>query len=350
MSILTGILFHFFGGFAAGSFYIPYKKVRSWSWETYWLVGGVFAWLIVPFIAALITIPEFLQIISAASLRTLGLTYMFGALWGIGAVTFGLSLRYLGMLGMSIALSLTAAFGSLAPPVWRNLFAPDSGQTFTSMLHTSGGQLSLAGVAMCLVGIAMCGRAGILRERHQSDDERRNSVPEFNVGRGLLVAVVAGMLSACFSYGIEAGHDLAMAAQHTGVNPLFRNNVTFVVVLWGGFTTNALWCLGLGMRNRTLGDYVGRQAPRLANLVFSAVAGTVWFLQFFFYGMGETRLGNGAGSWMLHMAFIIVVSNVWGLAFREWRGAGRSAMIRLGGGVTAIVVAIMLVGLGTMSG
>lgn len=346
MEIALGVFYHFIGGFASGSFYLPFKRVRDWSWESYWIVGGLFSWLIVPWVAAMLTVPGYTGIIAATPIGTLFWTYVMGLLWGVGGLTFGLSMRYLGLsLGMSVALGFCSAFGALIPPIYRDL-ASVSGETFTAMRHTRGGQLVLLGVLVCLAGISICGRAGMLKERELSGDEKKASIREFNLGLGLLVATVSGTLSACFNFGIEAGHPMALMAVERGVNPLFQNNVIFVVLLWGGFTTNFLWCMVLNFRNRSFGDYANRRASLVNNYLFSALAGTIWFLQFFFYGMGASKLSNGASSWILHMAFIIVIANLWGITLNEWRGVNRRTFAVVCVGIGVILVSVFLVGYG----
>lgn len=351
MQALLGVIFHFIGGFASGSFYLPYKKVKGWSWESYWLAGGLFSWLIIPLLAAWLTVPGFMDIIRATPTSTLGWTYLLGLLWGIGGLTFGLSMRYLGMsLGMSVALGFTSAFGSLVPPIYRDLFSPESGVTFTQMLHSKGGVIVLLGVAVCLIGIGICGRAGMLKEKVLTPEQQKVGVKEFNLSKGLVVATISGILSACFNFGIEAGKSMAMVAEAHGANPLFRNNVIFVVILWGGLTTNVLWCIYLNLKNRSYSDYGNKSTPLAANYIFAALAGTTWFLQFFFYGMGESRLGNGASSWILHMAFIILVSNFWGIALKEWKGVDRKTWTTIACGIATIMLSVLLVGWGNSIG
>lgn len=348
---MLGVLLHFIGGFASGSFYIPYKKVRGWAWESYWITGGLVSWLFVPLIAAFLTVPGFVQILRAADTSTLLWTYFFGVLWGIGGLTFGLTMRYLGLsLGMSVIMALTSALGALMPMLYRDLFTDEQSGTLSAMLASSGGPWVLLGVAISLFGIGFCGRAGILKEREVPEETKRASVGEFSLRKGALVALISGLLSACFSYGIAAGKPLADAAVAHGSNPLFQNNVTFMVIMWGGLTTNALWCLWLNGRNGTFGDYLDRSAPLLRNYLLVACAGTLWFLQFFFYGMGESRLQNGASSWVLHMSFIIVVSNVWGLYFREWQGTSATTRHALLLGIAIILGAIGLIGYGNYLG
>lgn len=347
MQAILGVLFHSIGGFASGSFYIPFKRVKNWAWESYWIVGGLASWLFVPYFAAWLTIPDFMGIIRATDGQTLFYTYLLGVLWGIGGLTFGLTMRYLGMsLGMSIVLGFCSAFGALIPPIFRDLFTNDTTKTFTSMLQHTGGQLVLLGVAVCLAGIYICGRAGMMKEKDLSEEQKTAAIAEFNLWKGLAVAVTSGILSACFNFGIEAGKPMAAVAVTNGCNPLFQNNVIFVVILWGGLTTNFIWCMILNWRNRTFGDYANPKAPLANNYLFSIIAGTTWFLQFFFYGMGESKLGNGASSWILHMATIIITSNLWGLYFKEWNGVSQRTFQTILLGIAVVILSVFVVGYG----
>jgi L-rhamnose-H+ transport protein len=347
MQAILGVLFHSIGGFASGSFYIPFKRVKNWAWESYWIVGGLASWLFVPYFAAWLTIPDFMGIIRATDGQTLFYTYLLGVLWGIGGLTFGLTMRYLGMsLGMSIVLGFCSAFGALIPPIFRDLFTDDTTKTFTSMLQHTGGQLVLLGVAVCLAGIYICGRAGMMKEKDLSEEQKTAAIAEFNLWKGLAVAVTSGILSACFNFGIEAGKPMAAVAVTNGCNPLFQNNVIFVVILWGGLTTNFIWCMILNWRNRTFGDYANAKAPLANNYFFSIIAGTTWFLQFFFYGMGESKLGNGASSWILHMATIIITSNLWGLYFKEWNGVSQKTFQTILMGIAVVILSVFVVGYG----
>ena len=352
MGAIFGVLFHFIGGFASGSFYIPYKKVRGWSWESYWITGGVFSWLIVPPIAAYLTIPNFSTIITNASGSVIFWTYLMGLLWGIGGLTYGLGVRYLGVsLGSSIILGLCSVFGSLIPSVYYN-YNPTTGKdTIHDLMTTTWGQLVLLGLAVCVLGIVICGKAGGMKDKDLKGQVQENT--EFNLALGLIVSVISGVLSACFSFGIEAGSSMAKIAndvwmaQNAGQGEfLYRNNVIYVVILWGGLTTNFLWCMYLNFKNKSFGDYTNERTPLFKNYLFSAIAGTTWFLQFFFYGMGESRLGNGASSWILHMAFIILVANSWGLVLHEWRGVSKKTMTTIGVGILTIILSVLIVGYG----
>src|SRR6478672_11212558 len=355
MQIIFGIIFHFIGGFASGSFYVPYKKVKGWHWESYWLVGGLFSWLIVPPIAAWLTVPGFAEIIKQTDTSIFWWTYFWGLLWGIGGLMYGLGMRYLGMsLGNSVLLGFTSAFGALVPSIYYN-FHPEPGKTtFNDLLTTSWGRIVLVGIVLCLLGIYICGKAGVLKEKELSEEKKKESVKEFNLVKGLIVCIVSGILSACFNYGIEAGSPMADVANAAwkAANPnetvefLYQNNVTYVVLLWGGLTTNFIWCMVLNARNRTFGDYTDKKAPLGNNYFFSALAGTIWFLQFFFYGMGESKLGNGASSWILHMAFIILVANMWGIALKEWNGVSKRTKITIAIGIITILFSVILVGYG----
>lgn len=346
MEALFGIIFHSIGGFSSGSFYMPFKKVTGWAWESYWIVGGFFSWLVVPPIAAYLTIPGFTDIISAAVPSVKAVTYSMGLIWGIGGLTYGLGVRYLGMsLGNSIVLGFCSAFGALVPSVYYNFYPVEGKVSFTDMLSNTGGRLVLLGVLVCLIGIAISGKAGMLKEKdfsvgHEDKDK------DFSLVKGLIIAVISGILSSFFNYGIEAGKPMADEAVRLGSNPLFQNNVTYIVLLWGGLTTNFIWCMYLNFRNKTFGDYTNNKTPIAKNTLFSAIAGTMWFLQFFFYGMGESKLGNGASSWILHMATIILTANFWGFYLKEWSGVSTKTFRTFLWGIALIMASIVLVGIG----
>ncbi|MEJ5053175.1 L-rhamnose/proton symporter RhaT [Sphingobacterium sp. MYb382] len=352
MNALAGVIFHFIGGFASGSFYVPYKKVKGWSWESMWILGGLFSWIIVPPLAAWLTIPNFDDIIRQASTSSLGYTFLFGLLWGVGGLTYGLGVRYLGVsLGSSVMLGLSMVFGSLMPAVYYFFNQTIGKDGIDYFFTTKPGLCVLVGLAVCVVGIYLCGRAGVLKERGLSNlSEATKS--DYNFGLGIVVAIISGVLSACFNFGIEAGKPMADVANtlwkatHIGQGEfLYQNNVTYVVILWGGFTTNVIWCIYLFIKNSTFSDYRNAATPRLKNTLLCALAGTTWYLQFFFYGMGESRLGNGASSWILHMAFIILISNAWGIFLKEWKGVSKSTYRSIIAGIAIIILSICIVGL-----
>lgn len=364
MGVLLGVIFHFIGGFASGSFYIPYKKVKGWAWESYWIVGGLFSWLIVPPIAAYLTIPNFTSIISSTDFSVLKWTYIMGILWGIGGLTYGLGVRYLGVsLGSSIILGLCSVFGSLIPSVYYDIFPAEGKDTITILATNAWGQWVLFGLVVCIVGIIICGKAGSMKDKDLTGKAGgaatdphgtpASANSEFKLGLGLTVAIISGVLSACFSFGIEAGSSMAVVANDLwkAAHPaqgefLYRNNVVYIVLLWGGLTTNFIWCMILNSRNKTFKDYNNKKTPLLKNYIFAALAGTTWFLQFFFYGMGESKLGNGASSWILHMAFIILVANAWGLALNEWKGVSKKTKNTIIAGILVILASVLIVGYG----
>ncbi|MEJ7769992.1 MAG: L-rhamnose/proton symporter RhaT [Chitinophagaceae bacterium] len=354
MQAILGVIFHFIGGFASGSFYIPYKKVKGWAWESYWIVGGIFSWLIVPPLAAYLTIPNFEDIIKTTNGNILWLTYFFGLLWGIGGLTYGLGVRYLGVsLGSSIILGLCSVFGALIPSVYYDFFPQAGKDTITELISRHWGQMVLLGVFVCIVGIVICGRAGMMKEKDLQANNLKSENKDYKFGLGLFVSIVSGILSACFAFGIDAGKDMANEANQIwkNVHPaqgefLFQNNVTYVIVLWGGLTTNLIWCIILNARNQSFHNYNDQRTPLLRNYIFSALAGTTWFLQFFFYGMGESKLGNGPSSWILHMAFIILVANMWGLILKEWKGVRKVTYATVLAGIAVIILSVLIVGYG----
>jgi L-rhamnose-H+ transport protein len=380
-----GVFFHWLGGLASGSFYVPFRAVKHWAWETYWLVGGFFSWIIVPWLLATTMTSDIFAVLREAPAQSLLWTYIFGVLWGLGGLTFGLTMRYLGMsLGMAIVLGYTAAFGTLIPPTFRGEFT-------RQVLGTRSGLVILAGVGFCLVGIAFAGAAGVSKEREMSEEQKRASIKEFDLKKGIVVGTFSGVMSACFAYGLAAGDPIkAITLQHH-TPTLWQGLPVLVVLLAGGFTTNFIWCLILNQRNRTGYQYFQSEirradldrneehiletgtdapgeemaatavlvrteadtlrAPMLANYLFSTLAGTTWYFQFFFYTMGETQMGRYKfSSWTLHMASIIIFSTLWGIALKEWKGAGLRTKWLVAFSLLVLIGSTVVVGYGNYLG
>jgi L-rhamnose-H+ transport protein len=346
MNPILGVVFHWLGGLASGSFYVAFRPVKHWSWETFWLVGGVFSWIVVPWTLGLLMTRDLAATLHQTPTSTLFWTWFFGLLWGFGGLTFGLTMRYLGMsLGMAIALGYTAAFGTLVPPIANGTFVPH-------VLGTTSGRVILAGIFVCLCGIAIAGAAGLSKEREMSDAEKRIAIKEFDLNKGLAIATFCGIMSACFSFGLTAGDPIKTLTLRHGTPVLWQGLPVLVVLLLGGFTTNFFWCAILHFRNRSGAEYFKAPgAPLLNNYFFSALAGTIWYLQFFFYTMGETQMGQFKfSSWTLHMASIIIFSTLWGIALHEWRGAGRRTKRLVAHSLVVLVASTAVIGYGNFLG
>jgi L-rhamnose-H+ transport protein len=376
-----GVVFHWIGGLASGSFYVPYRGVKNWAWETYWLAGGFFSWIIAPWVLASMMTRDLPLVLSETDGSTLFWTYFFGVLWGLGGLTFGLTMRYLGMsLGMALALGYCAAFGTLIPPIFHGHFVSE-------VLMTTSGQVILFGVVVCLAGIAVAGMAGISKEREMPEEQKKASIKEFDFKKGLLVATFSGIMSACFAYGLDAGNPIKKLTVDHGTAELWRGLPVLVVLLLGGFTTNFIWCLYLLLKNGTSYQYLypelvapspsradepiletptdapaeemaeqaslgspdpaSRQIPLFRNYFFCALAGITWYLQFFFYTMGETQMGRYKfSSWSLHMASIIIFSTLWGIFLHEWKGASRRTHRLVAIALATLVGSTIIIGCG----
>lgn len=368
-----GIILIALAGVAAASFYIPYKKVKGWSWENYWMVGGFFSWIAAPILFAVIILPQTFTILMNSPAKAMFWTFFFGVLWGVGGLTFGMAMRYLGIaLGYALALGLCAAFGTLVPPIF-------NGEIVDVATSTSG-QVVLAGVLVCLIGIAMSGKAGVQKERELSDEQKKDSVKEFNFVKGVLVAILAGVMSAAMAYGFAAGKPIATVAIDQGAPTLWQNLPVLIIILIGGFLTNFIWCAWLITRAKSWKQFTGVLEPAdkeesaeqasestqsagpvgaetggngvlLANYLLCAAAGVTWYLQFFFYGMGSTQMGAYSfSSWALQMASVIICSTLWGMALREWRGTSLSTRVWVGVGLALLIISTFIIAYGNHLG
>ncbi len=379
-----GVVFHWLGGLASGSFYVPYKGVKKWSWETYWLVGGIFSWILCPWAFAYFMTNDLFGVLKQQSAGTLFWTYFFGMLWGFGGLTYGLTMRFLGLsLGTGVALGYCAAFGTLVPPIFK-YFKPDyfvfAGSTsIVEIARSHSGQVTLAGVAICLFGIAIAALAGFTKEQEMPAEQKQKSIKEFSFKKGIAVATFCGIMSACFAFGLQAGKDINAASELAGTNKIWTGLPALPVLLLGGFTTNFIWCLLLNIKNRSgyqyfashvkaehahhggtgsgehgpgdvsasAGKVTDLKIPVLANYLFSALAGTCWYFQFFFYTMGATQMGRyDFASWTLHMSSIIIFATMWGWIFHEWKGSSKKAHLLIGGGVATLILSTIVIGFG----
>lgn len=332
MNTLIGLLIIAVGSFCQSSSYVPIKKVREWSWESFWLVQGLFAWLVFPLLGAMLAVPagsslgDILAADPAAAWKAAG----YGVLWGVGGLTFGLSMRYLGVaLGQSIALGTCAGFGTLLPALAGGM-----------NLLEGKGLVLLLGVMITLSGIAVIGYAGSLRARNMTEEQKRAAVKDFALTKGLLVALLAGVMSACFNLGLHAGKPLTLE----GVNPLFATLPATLAVTLGGLATNAAYCLFQNAKNRTFGDYA-RPALWANNLFFCALAGVLWYSQFFGFAIGQGFFTPGsvvaAFAWCILMALNVTFSNVWGILLHEWRGASHRTIAVLVGGLVLLIFSLV---------
>lgn len=349
MNPLLGVFFHWLGGFASASFYVPYKRIRRWSWEIFWLTGGIFSWIIAPWIFASLRTNDLFNVLGATPSNVLFWCYFWGLMWGLGGLTFGLTMRYLGLsLGMAVALGLTMVIGTLGPPIFHG--------TLLQLVRTPGGQVTFAGIALALIGIVIVAKAGRAKEAELGAQAATEGIAEFDVKKGILIAIFSGVMSGCFAWGLDAGQpirDLTLAA---GTDPLSQGLPVLCVVLLGGFTTNFIWCAYLIHRNQSAREFFGKtnavidagQAPPLVkNYLLASMGGTLWYFQFFFYTMGESQMGQYSfSSWTLHMASIILFSTLWGFGLSEWAGASRRTRTLVWWGIATLMGSTIVIGIG----
>lgn len=373
---LVGVFYHWIGGLASASNFIPFRPIKRWSWEIFWIIQGFAAWIVAPAAFAVVLIPNVFQVLHTAPRTALSHAIFWGAMWGIGGLTFGLSIRYLGIaLGYAIALGFCTAFGTLMPPIF--------GGQLIAISHTIGGQVIFFGIFVCLIAIAVSGWAGHFKEQEVPREKKAMlGERDYSFAKGLAVAIFAGIMSACFAYGLAAGKPIAVVAhvqllsEHR--SDLWQNLPVLVAVLWGGFLTNVIWSLFLIVRNRSAGQFLGEPGVNpmgaseppcdalspantvnsetslwlnskdlFRNYALASAAGILWYLQFFFYSMGQTKMGKyDFSSWTLHMASIIIFATLWGIALREWRDTSRRTRSLVGCGLFLLVSSTVIVGYG----
>ncbi len=335
MNLIIGLLIIAVGAFCQSSCYVPINKIKSWSWESYWLVQGVFAWLFFPLVGALLSVSGTgagfgdLMGLMNANPKATWLTILFGALWGVGGLTFGLSMRYLGVaLGQSIALGTCSALGAILGPV----FTGHAGDLTSAVI---------IGVVVTLIGIAIIGIAGAMKASTLPEEEKKKAIKDFNFGKGIFVALLAGFMSACFNIGLNFGQDLYLE----GTQEIFKSLPATMLVTFGGFLTNAAYCLFQNRKNKTWGDY-SQKSLWGNNIVFCCLAGLLWYSQFFGLSLGKGFLTEYpvliTFSWCILMSLNVVFSNVWGIILKEWKGVSGKTVAVLVTGIIVLIISTFL--------
>ncbi|MCC2978294.1 L-rhamnose/proton symporter RhaT [Sphingomonas sp. PL-96] len=352
---ILGVFFHWLGGLSSATFYVPYRGVKRWNWEIFWLTGGIFSWLVAPWLFASIQTHDLIGVLSAAPASTKFYCVLFGVLWGFGGLTYGLTMRYLGLsLGMAVVLGLCTVFGTLIPPIV-------AGEFGSTLLGTVPGRINLLGLAITVVGIVVVALAGARKDATLSAEQKAAAVAEFHFSKGIVVAIFSGIMSSCYAFGLAAGEPIRELGAAAGTGVLWVGLPVICLVTLGGLITNGLWCSFLIVRNRSAGQWLGRAStqtvasdaggrlPLLRNYLLSALGGTLWYFQFFFYTMGESQMGRfGFSSWTIHMASIIIFGTLWGFAFREWRDAAPATRRMVWAGVGLLVLATLVIGYGNL--
>lgn len=341
-SPILGILLYVLGGAAGASFYLPFKKVRNWAWESYWMIYCVVGLVLVPWTLAVIVSPNLIAVLRAAPGTTLMRCLVFGAMWGVGGLTWGLMIRYLGVgLGLAIGCGLCAATGTLIPPVFKG--------EFQTLLSSPSGLAALAGVAVSLAGIVVVGAAGMSKEKELPEEQKKAAVAEFNFRKGLMLGIFSGVMSAGMAFGLGGGAALEKAAlEISPVTPaMWKGIPVLAVVLLGGFTVNFAWCLYLNFKNSTGGDYLRENAPVAANFLFAGMAGAIWCSQFVFFKMADTKIGAYAfAGWTVLMSSSILFSSLLGVGLGEWKGVSRRTRTLLVAGLIILVGSLVIIGYG----
>ncbi|MGD0381977.1 MAG: L-rhamnose/proton symporter RhaT [Thermoguttaceae bacterium] len=337
-----GIMIFTLGGLAGAVFYLPFKKVKNWAWESYWMIYAVAGLVIVPWALAFSTSPNVISVLRASPPQQLGYCFLCGAMWGIGGLTWGLMIRYLGVgLGLALGCGLCSAAGTLVPPIING--------NFGELLKTQAGMASLGGVLVSLIGIVLVGAAGMSKENELPEEQKKAAVAEFNFKKGILVAIFSGLMSAAMNFGLQGGPGLELEKLALTIEPVTRNTwrgmPVLAVVLLGGFVVNGSWCLFLNLKNKSIGDYAKSGAPIAGNLFFAAVAGAIWCSQFICLKTGVSAMGKLTYiGWAVLMASAILFSSMLGIILGEWKNTSSRTKTLLALGLALLVLSSVISG------
>jgi L-rhamnose-H+ transport protein len=345
---LAGVGLHAIGAVFAASCYTPQKKVKGWSWQTYWITQASFCWFLLPIIVAFLTIPDLLAVLHEAPTSAMWHSFFLGMAYGVGGTAFGISIRYIGFsLTYAIAVGLSSVLGTLIPPLIDG--------TLGAKLGKPGSVWIIGGIVVGTLGIACAGWAG---RRKENDLTAQNNRGEFSLGKGLALSLLAGVLSAVYNFALNAGKPIAdVATAHAHGNDLWSGNVVYIFANTGAFLTTSIYCLYLHFRHKTLGEFVelpaGEESLRLPmNFIMAAVTGLFWYGQFFFYNLGHVHMGDKFAftSWAIHMIMLVLFSNLMGVMLREWSQCRRITHQTIWSALLILVAAVLLLTYGNYLG
>lgn len=346
MEVITGVMYHSVGASSAALCYTPQKKVRGWSWQTYWLAQALVCWLLLPVIVAWLTIPQLSAVLKEAPTGVLWKTFVLGMAYGVGGTAFGMAIRYVGFsLTYAIAVGISCVLGTLIPPLVRGELA--------TVFEKTGSGWVMAGIVLGALGIAVCGVAGRGKEKDLAQAEAVNT--GFSLAKGLPLCLLAGVLSAVYGFSIDQGQPIADIAARYGAGN-FQGNVVYIFSNSGAFLTTLLYCLYLHAKQKTFQEYTtkpaqGKASSLYRNFAMAALTGILWYGQFFFYGLGHVRMGDYKfSSWAIHMIMLVLFSSLAGLLLKEWNSSSRTTKIKLAAALIILTVAVIVLTYGNYLG
>lgn len=331
---LLGTSLHAVGAMSAAACYTPQKKIRQWSWQTYWMTQATFCWFLLPILGAVLTIPHLSTVLSEAPRNAMLKSFLLGMAYGVGGTAFGIAIRYIGFsLTYAIAVGLSSVLGTIIPAMVKG--------ELQTVLHKPGAAWVIGGIVIGTVGIALCGLAGRFKER---DLQMAQVQGDFSLVKGLILSLIAGVLSAVYNFSLEAGKPIADVAYHHGAD-VFKGNVVYIFSNTGAFVTTMAYCLYLSVREKTLGELIGKAGAAAhlpANVSWAALTGLLWYGQFFFYNLGHVRMGDYSfSSWAIHMIMLVLFSSVMAVGLREWKGCRRLTHRMIGLAVFVLIVSVV---------
>jgi L-rhamnose-H+ transport protein len=344
---VLGTAIHAIGGISASTCYVPFQKVRNWSWESYWIIQALFAWMIMPFVLGFFTIPALITVFKESPREVMIKAVLLGAAYGFGGMSFGYAIRHIGFsLTYTISIGISAILGTLAKPMLDG--------ELIQLFQKEGGAVLLSGMIIAVLGVAVCGWAGFHKERDLREKSQAGEKLSFNMSRGLTLTIIAGVLSAVFGLSLDIGQPVSDVAAQYGAGH-FEGNSKIILSTMGCLVTNLAWFIPLSMRNKTLKELRLKSgagpATNLVNYLLAALSGSLWYFQFFFYGLAHVRMGVFEfASWVIHMSMLIFFSYVIGVLMKEWRKVSRKTYVILVTGLLVLFMSFLIMNKGLVLG
>ena len=330
MELFLPFLLLIFASFFQGTFGLGMKYMNPMSWESWWVIHVLVAMILFPMIWAYIVIPDLFDIIASSPKDAIYSAMLYGFLWGIGGIMFGVSVPYIGLsLTMGIVMGLAGSAGSLIP-----LFQIDNATSQPSFPYIIGGLI------ISLIGVAITAKAGIDRDKLINSSSKSK-----NILKGLLIAVTCGLLSSLLNVGFANAAPIAEKAQEFGVITRNSSLAAWVVVLWGAFIMNFSYAVLLLFKNNSWSTFSLKNS--LNAYKWSLIAGFCWFAALGVYGQGAALLGEIGPviGWPILLGLSLIISNYWAYNAGEWDNA-QKPFNKLLIGLFVLIISAVVLGLG----
>ncbi|MCW5982029.1 MAG: hypothetical protein KIT09_28345 [Bryobacteraceae bacterium] len=341
MDLFVGLILVFVSGAMAGSALTPIKFMRRYRFENYWVVHSLTGTVLIPWALAFLAVSNLLGVYRSLPASALLLPAAFAFSWGIASTLGGLCVSRIGLsLAYALVIGIGGSAGALIPLLY---FSPET-------LATRSGASLLAGVAVMVAGLVVVAGAGREKETKEREAGPQSEAPgratiQGSFVAGLVMAALAGILSAGLNFSFTFGQSVTAAAVEAGASRINATYAVWAIAMLGGMIPNLAYALFLCAKNNSWGRFAASAVP---DIPLGMLMGALFMGSTALYGLGAVKLGllGTSVGWGIMQIMQIVVGNIGGFLTGEWKIAGPGPTRRMLAGVGILVLASIVMAFG----